>query len=124
MSKQKSRALPYRVYMRFFQDCTAHDYHAGKIVVDLPEDYIESKMYTPDGWNRNGNRISCEAGRTGYGTSVSIEITERTDVIKYYEVYVTVGNVFCGGTQKSKTLIRNFQRAVDWATETAQGFIR
>ena len=124
MCKKTERAIPYRVYKRLFPDCKAHDYSNGKITVEFPEDYLVSKMYIPDGWSRGGNWVGCSAGKTTSGYEVGINISEHSDGgCKYYDAYVTVGNVFAGGTQKSKCYNRNFQAAFDWATETAEKII-
>ena len=55
MKKAASRTIPYRVYKKMFSDCKAYDYKSGKITVDFPRDYLESRMYTPDGWQAGGN---------------------------------------------------------------------
>lgn len=113
MKKQKERAIPYRVYKKMFSDCPAHDYSNGKIIVEFPEDYLNSKMYTPNGWYKGGNYVSKQFGRTSYGSSVSVSVAQFADGgCKYYDVTVTIGNMFCGGSQKHKEFFRSFDAAL------------
>lgn len=120
MAKQKSRSIPYRVYKKMFSDCKAYDYSNSKITVDFPEDYLNSKMYTPEGWNRGGNFVSKHFGKNKCGASVDVSVAQFSDGgCKYYDVTVTVGNIFCGGRQKRKEFFRSFEAALKWATETA-----
>lgn len=124
MKKQKERAIPYRVYKKMFSDCPAHDYKDGKIVVEFPDDYINSKMYTPEGWYRGGNYVSKQIGRTSYGYAVSVDVAEHSDGgCKYYDVCVSVGNTFLGGTQKTKEFFRSFDSAIEWGVQTAESFV-
>lgn len=74
MAKAKSREIPYRVYKKMFSDCNAYDYQNGKITVDFPVDYLESKMYIPDGWYSGANYVSKRIGRTTAGREVRAEI--------------------------------------------------
>lgn len=125
MAKQKARAIPYRVYKKMFADCPAHDYANGKIIVEFPDDYLNSKMYTPEGWTAGSNYVHCSIGRTSYGAAVACQVGQHSDGgCKYYDATVTVGNIFCGGIQKTKEYNRSFQAAVDWAVKTAESYIR
>lgn len=124
MSKQKSRAIPYGVYKKLFPDCPAHDYNNGKITVEFPEDYLQSKMYTPEGWLHGGNYVICKIG-TAYGKEVWAEVAQYDDGgCKYYDATITVGNTYFGGSQKSKRFIRSFDAALEWAIKTAESLIR
>lgn len=121
MAKQKSRAIPYRVYKKMFSDCPAHDYNNGKITVDFPEDYLTSKMYTPDGWYKGGNFVSKQIGRSKSGSAVSVSVAQFSDGgCKYYDATVTIGNTFAGGMMRQKQYIRNFEAAVNWVVSTAE----
>lgn len=121
MKKQKSRLIPYRVYKKLFSDCPAHDYINGNIIVEFPEDYLRSKMYTPEGWHKGCNFVSKNFGRTPWGACIGVEVAQFSDGgCNYYDAYVTVGNVFAGGTQKGKQFFRSFDAAVNWVTETAE----
>lgn len=127
MAKQKSRAIPYRVYKKMFADCPAHDYDAvkKKITVEFPEDYLNSKMYTPEGWYKGGNFVSKQMGKAPDGCNVSASIAQFADGgCKYYDATVTVGNTFMGGTMKQKQYIRSFEAAVAWAVQTAEKIVR
>lgn len=125
MARQKSRAIPYRVYKKMFSDCPAHDYENGKITVEFPEDYLSSKMYTPEGWYKGGNYVSKQIGRTSIGYQVSVSVAQFADGgCKYYDAAVTVGNTFMGGTMKQKCYIRNFDTAVAWAVQTAEALCK
>lgn len=125
MAKQKSRAIPYRVYKKMFADCTAHDYNNGKITVDFPEDYLNSKMYTPEGWSEGGNYVSKLIGKAPNGYKVYVSVAQFADGgCKYYDATVTVGNTFMGGTMKQKQFIRSFDAAVAWAVQTAEEIIQ
>lgn len=121
MAKQKSRAIPYRVYKKMFSDCPAHDYENGKITVEFPEDYLTSKMYTPEGWYKNGSRVSKPMGKAPNGWAVYADVIQRADGgCKYYQAIVTIGNTFMGGTMKEKDFIRSFEAAISWAVQTAE----
>lgn len=124
MKKQKVRQLPYRVYKKMFSDCKAYDYNNGKITVELPDDYLKSKMYIPDGWRTMDGANWVRTGFTDkYGYSVSAEIVWHSDGgCKYYDVYATRGNVFCGGSQKERQYIRSFNKALETANELLAGF--
>lgn len=125
MKKQQTRAIPYRVYKKMFSDCPAYDYNNGKITVQFPEDYLSSKMYTPDGWYKGGNFVSKQMGKAPDGCSVSASVAQFADGgCKYYDATVTVGNTFIGGTIKQKQYIRSFKAAVEWAVQTAEHFVR
>lgn len=125
MSKLKSRAIPYRVYKKMFSDCPAHDYDNGKITVEFPEDYLNSKMYTPEGWYKGGNFVSKSMGKAPDGCNVSVSVAQFADGgCKYYDATVTVGNTFMGGTKRQKQHIRNFDAAISWAVQTAEKIIQ
>lgn len=124
MKKQSSRRIPYRVYKKLFADCEAHDYSKGTIVVEFPHDYLTSKFYIPEGWTSGANYISHYLGKTKSGLQVYEEIMYFSDGgCKYYDAYVTVGNVFLGGTQHSKQYIRSFDAALDWVKNKAAEYI-
>lgn len=124
MKKQKERKIPYRVYKKMFSDCPARDYNNGNITVSFPEDYLKSKMYTPEGWCKGGNYVSKKFGLTSYGHSVSVTIAQFADGgCKYYDANVTIGNLFAGGTLKSKQYFRNFDAALAWGEQTACAFL-
>lgn len=127
MAKAKSRAIPYRVYKKMFSDCPAHDYDAANktITVDFPEDYLNSKMYTPEGWYKGGNFVSKQMGKAPDGCNVSVSVAQFADGgCKYYDATVTVGNTFLNGTMKQKQYIRSFETAVAWAVLTAEKIVR
>jgi hypothetical protein len=126
MAKKKSRAIPYRVYKKMFLDCPAYDYANGKITVDFPEDYLNSKMYTPEGWNNpNGTRVSKLMGRDAGNRQVWADVAQYADGgCNHYSAYVTIGNTFCGGSIKEKHYFRNFDAAVAWAVQTAETIIK
>lgn len=127
MAKQKTRAIPYRVYKKMFADCPAHDYDPikKKITVKFPEDYLNSKMYTPDGWYKGGNFVSKIIGKAPDGCNVSASVAQFTDGgCKYYDATVTVGNTFLGGTMKQKQYIRSFEEAVAWALHISESIVR
>lgn len=125
MAKAKSREIPYRVYKKMFSDCNAYDYQNGKITVDFPIDYLESKMYIPDGWYSGANYVSKRIGRTTAGREVWAEIAEHSDGgCKYYDAVVTVGNTFFGGSMRTREFIRSFDAAIAWAVETAESFLK
>lgn len=120
MKKQKARSIPYRVYKKLFSDCPAHDYNNGNIIVEFPDDYLTSRMYTPEGWHKGSNYVSKSFGRTPWGASVGAEVAQFSDGgCNYYDVHVVIGNVFAGGAQKNKQFFRSFDAAIIWATETA-----
>lgn len=113
--KKKERTIPYRVYKRLFPDCEAYGYSGGKITVVFPEDYLNSRMYTPEGWSLSCNHIDCNFGRTAYGAQVWGTICQHSDGgCKYYDAYVSIGNTFAGGRQMSKQYIRSFEAALSW----------
>ena len=123
--KQKIREIPYRVYKKMFPDCPANNYHDGKITVEFPEDYLNSKLYTPDGWNRGGNYIHKFAGRTCSGSAVSMDVAWFSDGgCKYYDVTITIGNVFAGGSMKRKQFIRSFDTALEIANKMAEEVLK
>lgn len=125
MKKAASRTIPYRVYKKMFSDCKAYDYKSGKITVDFPVDYLESKMYIPDGWYSGANYVSKRIGRTTAGREVRAEIAEHSDGgCKYYDAVVTVGNTFYGGSMRTKEFIRAFESAIRWAVETAAEYLQ
>lgn len=125
MAKQKSRAIPYRVYKKMFSDCPANGYDNGKITVEFPEDYLNSKMYTPEGWYKGGNYVSKQIGKAPDGCAVSVSVAQFADGgCKYYDATVTVGNTFMNGTMKQKQYIRSFESAVSWAVQTAEKIVR
>lgn len=125
MKKATSRTIPYRVYKKMFSDCNAYDYKSGKITVDFPRDYLESRMYTPDGWQAGGNWVSKLIGRTPAGREVRAQIAEHSDGgCKYYDAAVSVGNTFAGGSMRTKEFIRAFESAIRWAVETAAEYLQ
>lgn len=125
MAKKNEREIPYRVYKKLFADCPSRDYRGGKITVAFPEDYLKSKMYVPEGWYRGNNYICKNFGRASGGLSIGANVAWYSDGgCQYYDVTITVGNVFCGGTQKTKQYIRSFDAAVRCAKEFAEEFAK
>ena len=124
MAKQKSRAIPYRIYKKLFTDCPAYDYANGKITVDFPEDYLQSKMYIPEGWTKGSNYLARLMGRDPYGREVWATIIHCSDGgCKFYDATVTAGNTFMRGERTQKQYIRSFGAALDWAVQTAEKII-
>ena len=117
--RAKTREIPYRVYKKMFADCPARDYHDGKITVDFPADYLQSKMYTPSGWTKSNCQLFARLGIGKYGRSVNAKIIERSDGgCKYYEAYVTTLTA-----TNHKDFIRSFQDAHNWCLSTASSYI-
>ena len=116
MAKKSVRSLPYRVYKKFFAGCKAYDYDNGKITVELPAAYLNDKIVVPDGWREGDNWVSSPAV-----DGKQIQIQWHSDVVRYYDVYVTMDYhnamfpQMSGPKRKSNTEVIGFNEALQWA---------
>lgn len=114
MKKQTSRRIPYRVYKKVFSDCPASQYENGTILVEFPQEYLDDKIYTPNGWLRFGNSIA----KPSVG-----DYDYRIDIIWGTDSGVRSYDVHCKGRfvpSKSKKHFYSLQSAINWALEISQ----
>ena len=120
MDKKKSRRIKYAAYKSLIPECRAYDYDKDTktIMVDLPDDVLTNKEFTPDGWHSRFHYFSGDiynAVATGYKSAEMNKKTYCGIAVYYCRTLVYDENHPYGDTHEKSFL--NYGKAVAWCNE-------